>query len=513
MGSCADRTAHLADLFARIDAISVPPPSSTSVPAACPSDPCAELRESIKEILARRDTIIVTPPATERTAAPAPIIEVPPSSGPSVPVVGSSPPRAARPLSPTAGVLLPAVARPSLPAALHQLSCWRPTGRSLTVCASATAPRRPLSGGAALRVRWHRGRGLCFSTAPSARFSEYKGRAFYISGESYAGHYVPQLAATIISHNLYNNRTIVNLQGILVGNPYLDLYKNLKGRYEYLWSHGVLSDELLANITYHCSFNSSDNDLCSDLYKWYDYGPIDPYNIYAPICIDEPDGSYHSSSYLPGYNACDYYPTVTYLNDPVVQEAFHARKTEWSGCSDLITSWKDAPDSMAPTLQWLIKQGLPIWLFSGDFDAVCPLPATRYSIQDLNLLVTTPWRPWTAKEEVGGYVQQYTGGFTFISVRAAGHMVPSYQPERALILLHSFLKGVLPPYVQEHPDPSPAPAILASARAITAPGPRPALTSADRTCWPCPRLLGPVSMRECRSPRIRPRLPTQAHTA
>ena len=48
------------------------------------------------------------------------------------------------------------------------------------------------------------------------RFPEYKTRAFYISGESYAGHYVPQLSATILSHNLYNNRTIVNLQGILV---------------------------------------------------------------------------------------------------------------------------------------------------------------------------------------------------------------------------------------------------------------------------------------------------------
>lgn len=48
------------------------------------------------------------------------------------------------------------------------------------------------------------------------RFPEYKTRAFYISGESYAGHYVPQLAATILSHNLYNNGTIVNLQGILV---------------------------------------------------------------------------------------------------------------------------------------------------------------------------------------------------------------------------------------------------------------------------------------------------------
>lgn len=38
--------------------------------------------------------------------------------------------------------------------------------------------------------------------------------------------------------------------------------------------------------------------------------------------------------------------------------------------------------------------------FSGDFDTVCPLPATRYSIRDLKLRITTPWRPWTVNMEV-----------------------------------------------------------------------------------------------------------------
>ncbi|KAE8768095.1 putative serine carboxypeptidase-like 23 [Hordeum vulgare] len=61
---------------------------------------------------------------------------------------------------------------------------------------------------------------------------------------------------------------------------------------------------------------------------------------------------------------------------------------------------------------------------SGDFDSVCPLPATRYSIQDIGLPLTTPWRPWVAKGEVAGYVQHYAGGLTFLLVRGAGHLVP-----------------------------------------------------------------------------------------
>ncbi|KAI5681513.1 hypothetical protein M9H77_02741 [Catharanthus roseus] len=50
------------------------------------------------------------------------------------------------------------------------------------------------------------------------RFPKYKKRNFYISGESYAGHYVPQLAHNIIYHNKKTNKTISNLKGILIYN-------------------------------------------------------------------------------------------------------------------------------------------------------------------------------------------------------------------------------------------------------------------------------------------------------
>jgi len=284
------------------------------------------------------------------------------------------------------------------------------------------------------------------------KFPEYKDRAFYISGESFAGHYVPELAATILLHNTYNNKTIVNLQGVLVGNPYLDQNRNILGQLDYFWTHAVMSDEVHANATKYCNFDStvetpSDEAACSGALEGFQTGDIDFYNIYAPVCLTAPNGTYYPSGYLAGYDPCSDYPTYYYLNDPAVQNAFHARATEWQGCTNL--HWKDAPMSMLATVKFLIESKLPVWIFSGDFDSVCPLPGTRYTIQDLALPVTTPWRPWTAKEEVGGYVQQYAGGFTFLSVRGAGHMVPSFEPERALTMLSYFLQGVLPPYVEQ----------------------------------------------------------------
>lgn len=48
------------------------------------------------------------------------------------------------------------------------------------------------------------------------RFPEYKSRDFYLTGESYAGHYVPQLANLILLNNKKTNQTLINLKGIAV---------------------------------------------------------------------------------------------------------------------------------------------------------------------------------------------------------------------------------------------------------------------------------------------------------
>ncbi|MFS7920596.1 putative carboxypeptidase D [Helianthus anomalus] len=45
--------------------------------------------------------------------------------------------------------------------------------------------------------------------------------------------------------------------------------------------------------------------------------------------------------------------------------------------------------------------------------------------------------------KVGGYVVGYEN-LTFVTIRGAGHFVPSYQPGRALAFFTSFLEGKLP---------------------------------------------------------------------
>ncbi|KAL6655430.1 hypothetical protein ACP70R_006256 [Stipagrostis hirtigluma subsp. patula] len=274
------------------------------------------------------------------------------------------------------------------------------------------------------------------------RFPEYKGRDFYVAGESYGGHFVPELATVVTAMNRFPGQpTPINLRGIFVGNPLLDAQRLAKGIVEFLWSHGVISDEAYPEILANCSSTSSSDTPCYEA----SLAGIDVFNIYAPLCLQSRNGTHYSSSYLPGYDPCIYFHTKAYLNILEVKKALHARiSTKWSNCS--VLGWHDAPKSMVPIIKRLIDHGLRVWIYSGDFDSACSLTATRYSVKELNLTVTSKWRPWyTPDREVGGYVQQYQGGFTLASVRGAGHMVPTFQPKRSLVLIHSFLKDILPP--------------------------------------------------------------------
>ncbi|KAL8230894.1 hypothetical protein R6Q57_000672 [Mikania cordata] len=277
------------------------------------------------------------------------------------------------------------------------------------------------------------------------RFPQYKTRDFFITGESYAGHYVPQLASLILSENKKRNKTVINLKGIAIGNAWIDDNTSTEGIYDYYWTHALNSDETNAGINKYCDYISGNfSDTCEEYQSQGDneYGEIDIYNIYAPLC-DVSAQKPGSPGSVKDFDPCSDDYVSTYLNRAEVQEALHARNTSWSFCGGI--GWTDSPTTILPTINQLIADGIIVWIYSGDIDGRVPVTSSRYSVNKLKIPVVVPWRPWYYNKEVGGYVVGYRGSMVLTTIRGAGHTVPSYQPERALVMISSFLQGELPP--------------------------------------------------------------------
>ncbi|CAI9104370.1 OLC1v1003027C1 [Oldenlandia corymbosa var. corymbosa] len=287
------------------------------------------------------------------------------------------------------------------------------------------------------------------------RFPEYKSRDFFITGESYAGHYVPQLAQLILQHNNKTNQSAINLRGIAIGNALLDIETQNQGTLDFMWTHALISDEIHQSTVSNCNFSLADplSEDCQTVFEilYRAQGNIFPYNIYAPLCNSSAYFSTPPNQSIHEFDPCSDDYVAAYLNIPEVQQSLHANTTQlpgpWITCSDFVgNNWKDAPDTVLPVIKELMSSGLRVWIFSGDTDSVVPVTSTRYALSKMNLSIGIPWYPWYTQGEVGGYAVGYEN-LTFVTVRGAGHFVPSYQPARAFTLFSSFLDGNLPPYL------------------------------------------------------------------
>ncbi|XP_056866412.1 serine carboxypeptidase-like 27 isoform X1 [Raphanus sativus] len=285
------------------------------------------------------------------------------------------------------------------------------------------------------------------------RFPQYKHRDFYIVGESYAGHFVPQLSKLVHERNKGFKNPAINLKGFMVGNAVTDDYHDYIGTFEYWWNHGLISDSTYHQLKTACYSVSSQHPSlqCMEALRSaeLEQGNIDPYSIFTKPC----NNTVQLKSFLKGrypwmsraYDPCTERYSNVYFNRVEVQKALHANVTRlsypWKSCSDIVGNyWTDSPVSMLPIYRELIAAGLKIWVFSGDTDAVVPITATRYSIDALKLATITNWYPWYDHGKVGGWSQVYKG-LTLVTVTGAGHEVPLHRPRQAFIIFRAFLEN------------------------------------------------------------------------
>ncbi|KHJ76014.1 serine carboxypeptidase, partial [Oesophagostomum dentatum] len=84
------------------------------------------------------------------------------------------------------------------------------------------------------------------------KFPEYQGRATYITGESYAGVYLPTLALKMLN----DPKNFPNFKGMAIGNGALDFAHNYDTMVPLYYYHGLIRDELYSNFSSTCCNNN-----------------------------------------------------------------------------------------------------------------------------------------------------------------------------------------------------------------------------------------------------------------
>lgn len=309
------------------------------------------------------------------------------------------------------------------------------------------------------------------------KFPEYKKNDLYITSESYGGHYMPTLAKYIVdenSKNSGNNENNINLKGFAVGNPYTNFYTGVPSGLATYWGHQLISKPTWDKYSSTCLTLRKYFHLeeCETLMlKMYaERGKdINPYALDYPVCtadkklangraqrtwfMDYLTKEYSSNfkdimkTDITTYEPCEDDYANSYLNLPEVKEAIHVHKDiEWEECSHTVNySIKDKESSMVDHYNYLIDgdYNLNILVYSGDDDSVCSTEGTQSWIWDLGYETSLRnWETYTYNKQIAGYFTAWKNTkLGFLTIRGAGHEVPTYKPDIALDMFTKYLNG------------------------------------------------------------------------
>lgn len=292
------------------------------------------------------------------------------------------------------------------------------------------------------------------------KFPEYQenNQSFHISGESYAGHYIPVFASEILSHPVEDRS--FNLTSVLIGNGLTDPLNQYPYYQPMACGKGgapaVLSDE-------ECTAMDNTLDRCLALIQsCYDSQSVwscVPASIY---CNNAQLGPYQKTgknvydirTECKGGSLCyeDLQNINDYLNLDYVQEAIGAEVDTFQSCNfDINKNFLFNGDWMKPyqtAVTELLDQDLPVLIYAGDKDFICNWLGNQHWTNVLpwkhsEEFAEQPIRKWSSYlngNEIGGEVKSYRH-FTYLRLFNGGHMVPYDQPENSLSMLNEWIHG------------------------------------------------------------------------
>jgi len=288
-------------------------------------------------------------------------------------------------------------------------------------------------------------------------FPDLRANDFFVTGESYAGKYVPACAFTIDQMN--QQATVeeekINLKGMSIGDGAMDPAQQFRGFGHLLFNIGMVNlhekrqfeaydakmEEALAGGDFLAAFDVFDEMLNGDFY---------PYGTYYTN-VTGLTNYFNYEQGDAGNGIPDYF--TEWLALPEVKDAIHVGDLPYHSFNGSVeehlkADWmRGVLDMVVPILE---NPDYRVLIYSGQNDVILGAALTEQmldslqwqGLRDFREARKSVWRIPEAADPVAGYITNVpTWKFTYAVVRGAGHMVPTDQPERASDLITTFISG------------------------------------------------------------------------
>ncbi|KAK7080870.1 hypothetical protein SK128_028085 [Halocaridina rubra] len=272
-------------------------------------------------------------------------------------------------------------------------------------------------------------------------FPELQRNDFYVTGESYAGKYVPALTYTIHQNN--PNATLkINLKGMAIGDGLCDPV-SMTDYGDFLYQIGLIDD---IDLQYFKEQSSLAVKYIEDE-KW-----LDAFKVFDSLLNGDKTGypSYFTNvtglTYYFNYVAqsepkdMDYWPM--FINKPLVRRSIHVGNMTFHG-GEKVEEYleEDIMKSVKPWIEELLDN-YKVMIYNGQLDVIIAYTLTENFLNTLNWTRAQEFKDapryiWRVDNEVSGYVREVPG-FVQVMIRNAGHMVPYDQPKWAFDMISRF---------------------------------------------------------------------------
>lgn len=271
---------------------------------------------------------------------------------------------------------------------------------------------------------------------------EYADLPFYVFGESYGGHYAPNVAWRVLAGNQAAGAPLkINLKGLAVGNGLTDpelqypWYASMANNNTYGVkavpdsAYAAMKAELPKCVQMIHACNHGDPSQCAPAQAECNNAQIGPYeqsglNPYDVRIKCQVPGLCYDFSAPTAW--LDLSSTRSYLN--VVPSS-----SKWSSCNMRVNSMfrNDWMATQQATVPPLLMAGVNVLIYAGDADFICNWMGNKAWTLVLPWLGQAAFKAaadhdWTVEGAKAGTARTAqlgtTGSFTFLQVNGAGHM-------------------------------------------------------------------------------------------